>query len=110
MILIVPVVKNINYVFRSPYLIGSSDFENFALSLQNVGQTAYGACLLITVLEANILRPPPGCTLNKDSNKFLCKPDQPVRNGADWVSFKAEKKIINYYLNMLCCTLCRVPS
>ncbi|XP_064071726.1 integrin alpha-PS4-like [Vanessa tameamea] len=83
--LCVPVLKHsVNSSMPVPYLLGSSNMEKFTLSVKNVGQTAYGACAIVTVLEARVLRPPPGCTLLKDSTQFICKPDQPLRNGEVW--------------------------
>ncbi|CAH2086141.1 unnamed protein product [Euphydryas editha] len=83
----VPILKpSINSSMSSPYLIGSSDMENFAISIQNIGQTAYGACVLVNVLEASIRRPPPQCIFIKDSTQFLqCTPDKPLRNKDEWL-------------------------
>ncbi|XP_046965377.1 integrin alpha-8-like [Vanessa cardui] len=84
--LCVPDLKHtVNSSISVPYLVGSSNMEKFTLSVKNVGQTAYGACAIISVLEARVLRPPPGCTLLKDGTQFICKPDQPLRNGEIWI-------------------------
>ncbi|XP_050345358.1 integrin alpha-V-like isoform X2 [Nymphalis io] len=83
--LCIPNLKHsLNSSIPIPYVLGSSNMEKFTLSVRNIGQTAYDACAIVTVLEARVLRPPPGCTLLKDSTQFICKPNQPLRNGEIW--------------------------
>ncbi|CAG4912476.1 unnamed protein product [Colias eurytheme] len=64
------------------YWLGSSERENFAISLQNKGDPAYSSCTHIQIEGANVLTHPRSCS--KDDTIFICKPRLPLQSGDIW--------------------------
>ncbi|CAK1545145.1 unnamed protein product [Leptosia nina] len=68
---------------RDNYIIGSTEREQFNVSISNSGDIAYNPCARIKIDGVRILQPPKNCIQNS-IYEFICSPAVPVLTGKKW--------------------------
>ncbi|CAH0721947.1 unnamed protein product, partial [Brenthis ino] len=68
----------------NPYKVGLQSLERFSVLVQNLGETAYDACVVISVSNAFVQNISPSCSRYNSTRKFLCRPPQKIPTGIIW--------------------------